>query len=360
MTDQDWMARALELAARGRGATSPNPMVGAVVVRDDVVLGEGYHARAGERHAEVVALDAAGDTARGATLYCTLEPCSHTGRTPPCAHRIVADGVARVVVAAEDPNPRVDGAGFAILRAGGIEVVTGVLRGPARRLNEGFFTVQEKGRPFVTLKAAVSQDGRIATAPGTRTPLTGAAAQHHAHRVRAEVDAIVVGSETVLVDDPILTARGHHERRRPLVRVVFDTRLRTPPAARLLQTRAEGPVVVVSTRGACDMAPERAAALEHAGARLVRLSRRDPAEAMRRLVDLDVCTVLLEGGALMYRACWAARVVDRLRLYVAPTLLGRGGVGWWPDHWRSLARLGWRDVGLGSDVLMESDVQRLD
>ena len=360
MTDEQWLAHALELAARGRGATSPNPRVGAVVVRNDVILGAGYPARAGQRHAEVVALDAAGGAARGATLYCTLEPCSHTGRTPPCARRIVAEGVARVVVASEDPDPRVDGAGCEILRMSGIPVVTGVLREPARRLNEGFLSDKERGRPFVTLKAAVSRDGRIASAPGTRTLLTGEAAQWHAHRVRTEIDAIAVGSETVLVDDPVLTARGDRERRRPLVRVVFDTRLRTPPTARLLRTLEEGPVVVMTTRSACDQAPERASALARAGAMLELLSERDPREAVHRLVDHDVCSVLLEGGALMYRACWTAGVVDRLRLYVAPTVLGGAGVGWWPDHWETLSSLEWRGTGLGTDVLMESDVQRVD
>ncbi len=360
MTHQHWMARALELAARGRGATTPNPMVGAVVVLDGVVVGEGFHARAGDRHAEVVALDAAGSAARGATLYCTLEPCAHTGRTPPCARRIVAEGLARVVVAAEDPDPRVDGAGFAILREHGIDVVTDVLRAPARRLNEAFFSVKERGRPFVTLKAAVSRDGRIAAAPGVRTALTADVAQRHAHQTRAEVDAIAVGSETILVDDPVLTARGEVSRVRPLVRVVFDTRLRTPPTAQILRTLDHGPVVIVSTDVACGQAPERVAALERAGARLERLGTRDPGEAMRRLVPLDVGSVLLEGGALMYRACWRAGLVDRLRLYVAPRILGEDGVPWWPAPWSRMASLSWRSVALGPDVLMESDVQRLD
>ena len=195
MTDDEWMVEALALAARGLGATAPNPMVGAVVVRGGRAIGRGFHARAGTRHAEVVALDEAGPAARGSTLYCTLEPCAHTGRTGPCVERILREGVRRIVVAVEDPDPRVDGAGIRTLRAQGVEVVVGVGRQAACRLNEAFFTVKRKRRPFVTLKAAVSLDGGIAAAPGRCTPLTGAAAQAHAHRVRTEVDAIGVGSE---------------------------------------------------------------------------------------------------------------------------------------------------------------------
>ena len=190
-------------------------------------MGRGYHVGAGAPHAEVVALEEAGAAARGATLYCTLEPCCHTGRTGPCVDRIVEAGVRRVVVGVEDPDPRVDGGGVRHLRARGVEVAVGVGRRRAARLNEAFFTVKRRRRPFVTLKAAVSLDGRIAAAPGRRTPLTGRSAQDHAHDTRALVDAIGIGSETVLVDDPQLTARGR-PRRRPFVRVLFDTRMRTP------------------------------------------------------------------------------------------------------------------------------------
>ena len=217
--DDAMMDQALVLAARGRGATSPNPMVGAVVTRGDRIVGRGFHARAGGPHAEVVALEEAGDAARGSTLYCTLEPCCHTGRTGPCVERIVGAGVRDVVVGVEDPDPRVNGAGIRYLHDQGITVTVGVRRQAAARLNEAFFTVKRRARPFVTMKAAVSLDGRIAAASGRRTPLTGPAALGHAHAVRAEVDAIAVGSETVLVDDPLLTARGA-PRRRPLVRVV--------------------------------------------------------------------------------------------------------------------------------------------
>lgn len=355
------MERALALAARGRGATSPNPMVGAVVVRQGQVIGEGFHARAGARHAEVAALDAAGDASRGATLYCTLEPCAHTGRTGPCVERIVRDGLTRVVLAVEDPDRRVNGAGVRFLRKHGIEVVVGVGRRAATRLNEAFFTVKRLGRPFVTLKAAVSQDGGIAAAPGCRTALTGVAAQLHAHRVRAEVDALAVGSGTILVDDPLLTARGDHARRRPLVRVLFDTRLRTPPTARILGTLEHGPVVVMTTTAARAAVPERAAALERAGARIEALEGRSVRAAVERLLAYDVSSLLVEGGAALYGAVWGAGLVDRVRLYVAPVSLGPTGVAWLPAGWRDFAALpGCRTWCLGEDVVMETDVQRID
>ena len=360
VSDATLMDEALTLAGKGRGATSPNPMVGAVVAHGERVVGRGFHAQAGGSHAEVVALDEAGDAARGATLYCTLEPCCHTGRTGPCVERIVHAGVTRVVVGVEDPDARVSGAGIRYLRDHGITVTLGVRRREATRLNEAFFTVKRRARPFVTMKAAVSLDGRIAVAPGRRTQLTGEAARGHAQVQRAGVDAIGVGSETVLVDDPLLTARGV-ERRRPLVRVLFDTRMRTPPSARVLATRAEGPVVVVTTEAAVESWPARATALERAGALIEALPARDPAAAMSRLVAYEVSDVLLEGGAVLHRAAWIAGVVDRVRLYVAPVVLGRAGVPWMLDGRFSFAALvSHRTRCLGEDVLLEADVQRFD
>ncbi|TDI25166.1 MAG: bifunctional diaminohydroxyphosphoribosylaminopyrimidine deaminase/5-amino-6-(5-phosphoribosylamino)uracil reductase RibD [Acidobacteria bacterium] len=360
MIDDAMMDEALALAARGRGATSPNPMVGAILTRGDRVVGRGFHARAGGPHAEVVALDEAGGAADGATLYCTLEPCCHTGRTGPCVERIVRAGVRDVVVGVEDPDPRVSGAGIRYLHDQGITVTVGVRRRAATRLNEAFFTVKRRARPFVTMKAAVSLDGRIAAAPGRRTSMSGAAALGHAHAVRAEVDAIAVGSETVLVDDPLLTARGV-ARRRPLVRVLFDTRMRTPPSARVLTTCEEGPVVVITTEAAVDAWPMRAAALERAGAVIEALPARDPAAAMSRLVAYEVSDVLLEGGAVLQQAAWTAGVIDRVRLYVVPVVLGRTGVPWMRHGRFSFAALAdCRTQCLGQDVLLEADVQRFD
>ena len=253
-----------------------------------------------------------------------------------------------------------NGAGIRYLHDQGIAVTVGVRRLAATRLNEAFFAVKRRARPFVTMKAAVSLDGRIAATPGRRTPLTGSAAVSHAHTVRAEVDAIAVGSETVLVDDPLLTARGA-DRQRPLVRALFDTRMRTPLSARVLTTCEEGPVVVITTEAAVEAWATRARALERAGAVIEALPARDPAAAMARLVAYDVSDVLLEGGALLHRAAWAAGVVDRVRLYVAPVVLGPTGVPWMPDGRFSFAALaGRRTRCLGEDQLLEADVQRID
>jgi len=244
--DLRFMHRALAHAWQGWGRTTPNPLVGACVVTPEgVVVGQGAHERAGEAHAEVHALNEAGDLARGATLYCTLEPCAHTGRTGPCAQRVVEAGISRVVAAMEDPFPQVQGRGFAILREHGVQVELGLEREAALRLNQPFLTVVREQRPFVILKSAASIDGYIAAGPGERTAITSAPALRHAQFTRAWVDAIAVGSETVLVDDPLLTAREIY-RERPLVRVVFDRRLRTPPSARLLTTLAFGPVITLS------------------------------------------------------------------------------------------------------------------
>jgi diaminohydroxyphosphoribosylaminopyrimidine deaminase/5-amino-6-(5-phosphoribosylamino)uracil reductase len=325
------MSRALALAERGRGRTTPNPMVGAVVVdAEGVVVGRGAHEFAGGPHAEVEALRDAEGRARGATLYCTLEPCCHTGRTGPCAPEIVDAGVTRVVVAIEDPNPVVAGRGIAHLRQHGIEVVVGVGREEAERLNRPFFTRITKRRPFVTMKVAVSLDGRVAAAPGVRSPLTGPAANRLIHRERAEVDAIAVGSGTVLVDDPLLTARGPY-RFRPLVRVVFDRRLRTPPSARLLSTREAGPVIIISTPSAAEAAPDRLHALTSAGARVELLQ---PPGTIRAALELlaseGVMSLIVEGGTVLHAAFWTAGLVDSIEMFVTPHDLGSGGVEWVP------------------------------
>ena len=354
------MDRALALARRGRGRTSPNPMVGAVVVSGaGAVVGSGFHARAGAAHAEVCALDEAGAAARGATLYCTLEPCAHHGRTGPCAARIVEAGVRRVVVAVGDPSPRVNGAGIAWLRQRGIQVDVGVRRAAAARLNEVFLTWAALGRPFVTMKIATSRDNRIASEPGARTRITGSAAAAAAHATRAEVDAVGVGSTTVLVDDPLLTARGAR-RRLPLTRVVFDRRLRTPPAARMFATLEAGPIVIMTTAEALRSREPAADRLRAAGAAIRPLETGAMEEVMQRLGASEITSLLLEGGTTVHRAAWSAGVVDRVQRYVAPVCLGARGVPW-VDDGLSVARL--RDARvrrLGPDVLLEGHVQRVD
>ena len=353
-----YMERALFHAARGLGRTSPNPLVGAIVVSaDGVVVGQGYHHRAGEAHAEVNALDEAGGRARGATLYCTLEPCAHHGRTPPCVHRVLEAGIRRVVAATEDPNPIVSGRGFAFLREHGVHVEVGLGADASASLNRPFFTLMREGRPFVILKAAASLDGRIAETSGRRTFLTSAAANRHAHCVRAQVDAIAVGVGTVLADDPELTARGIF-RERPLLRVIFDRRLRTPPDAKVLSTLSAGPVMIVSTPEASRCAELRKP-LEDAGATIDASSDGLRGTFQRLAAEQQIGSLLLEGGAAMHTAAWDEGLVDYVRLYVTPHVLGNGGVELLSGRGFSSAALFERRVeSLGPDVVIEGYVHR--
>jgi diaminohydroxyphosphoribosylaminopyrimidine deaminase/5-amino-6-(5-phosphoribosylamino)uracil reductase len=369
-TDDFYMARALAVAERGRGRTSPNPMVGAVVVDPEgIVVGSGSHEMAGGPHAEVHALRAAGERARGATLYCTLEPCSHVGRTGPCAPLVADAGIARVVLAVEDPNPLVNGRGVAILRDRGVQVTAGVMREEARALNRPFFSVIRRRRPSVTMKVALSLDGRIAGAAGVRTRLTGPAANRLIHRERAEVDALAVGSGTVLADDPLLTPRGAY-RYRPLTRVLFDTRLRTPPGAKLFSTLEAGPVIIVSTPSASAAAPDRTAALAAAGAEIVLVSEEADAQsavsagslraAMEILAARGLSSITVEGGAVLHRSLWDAGLVDRVQIFRTPHRLGEGGVEWLPSVAAGDGLQGIITTPLGADVLIEGYVYRPD
>ena len=354
--DAEFMRIALVHAARGLGRTSPNPVVGCVIVSPDgVIVGTGHHERAGGPHAEVRALRAAGTRAAGATLYCTLEPCCHTGRTGPCVVPIVEAGIARVVAAVRDPNPRVAGGGFGYLREHGVPVTEGVGAEPAARLNAAFLTAMTLGRPHVTLKIATSVDGRVAAAPGTRTALTGREASRATQVLRAQCDAIGVGSETVLVDDPLLTVRDVY-RERPFVRVIFDRRLRTPPTARVLQTLEQGPVWVCTTEGAAAERAARVEALTEAGATVLTTAAGDVGEVIAMLGARDVQSLLLEGGPTLHAAAWRAGVVDRLLVLVAPRVLGASGVPWAMPADCDLPAIITRVGPVGADVLLEGDV----
>jgi len=356
VTELDYMDRALFLAARGRGRTRPNPMVGAVVVSPDgVIVGQGFHERAGKPHAEVQALGMAGGRARGATLYCTLEPCCHQGRTGPCAPRIVEAGIARVVAATIDPNPVVDGRGFNYLRAQGVDVEIGLRESAAVRLNQPFFMLTREGRPFVILKAATSLDGCIARTPGERTELTSAVADRHAHGVRAEVDAIGVGVGTILCDDPLLTARGVY-RDGPLTRVLFDRQLRTPPSARVLSTRDAGPVIIVTEAAAAGRADVRKP-LEDRGAEVEVARDGSFGAALERLAARQIGSLLLEGGAALHASAWDEGLVDYVRLYVTPHIIGPDGLKLLDGRRFSSAALVEPHVEpLGPDVLIEGYV----
>jgi diaminohydroxyphosphoribosylaminopyrimidine deaminase/5-amino-6-(5-phosphoribosylamino)uracil reductase len=316
------MRRALALAARGAGLTSPNPMVGALVVARGRVVGEGYHHAAGLAHAEVEALDAAGPRARDATLYVTLEPCAHHGRTPPCTDKIIASGVTRVVAAMSDPDPRVEGRGFAALRRAGIEVVKDILAPEAERLNEGFVTRVRLGRPFVLLKLAMTLDGRVSV-PGQRY-LVGAPALRYVHRLRARADAVLVGVGTVLADDPKLTVRG--VRGRDPLRIVLDTDARTPTASNVVTAPDPERTVVIVGDGADG---RRTDALATAGVTVVAVPRAtdghlDLAAALGCLAARGINSVLAEGGPHVATALLRSALADEL-LMILPPLLGGPG-----------------------------------
>ena len=324
MNDLALMRRALFHAGRGVGVTTPNPVVGAVVVdRDGIVVGQGRHERAGGPHAEVHALAEAAGRAAGGTMYVTLEPCCHVGRTGPCTQRILNAGVTRVVVATLDPFPRVAGRGVEVLRAAGVAVEVGLEGAAARRLNAGFLSAHERRRPFVIVKAAVSADGRIAAVPGAPSAISGPAAQRRTQRLRAAVDAIAVGSGTVLADDPRLSVRDV-VRRRPWRRVIFDRRLRTPPDAALLAAPGDGQVIIVAAGEARIAQADRVAALTDRGALIVEADTL--AAACHRLVEFGIQTLLVEGGAVLHRSFWEADLVDRMHLIVAPHAVGDAGV----------------------------------
>lgn len=359
------MRRALELAERGWGRTGPNPMVGAVIVRGGEVVGEGwYEGPRGRPHAEIGALRQAGERARGATLYCTLEPCDHHGSTPPCTQAVIEHGISQVIVAARDPNPIVDGRGFARLGEAGVDVVEGVMAREAHRLNAAFERHVTTGLPFVTLKMAASLDGRTAAHDGSSRWITGEAARTDVQRLRAGADAIVVGAGTVVSDDPSLTVRDPGYAGAPPLRVVVDAVGRVAPAARVFDGSA--PVLVATTERA-DRSCTRAWA--GAGAEVAVLDR-DATDnvslsgLMTHLGKRDVQGVLVEGGATLAWSLVRDRLVDRLVLYLAPKLVGGtgapgvlGGAGFSPIGNALELRIASVER-IGDDLKVEADVHR--
>jgi diaminohydroxyphosphoribosylaminopyrimidine deaminase/5-amino-6-(5-phosphoribosylamino)uracil reductase len=318
-----FMRLALGEAEKGLGRTSPNPAVGAVLVKNGRVIARGYHARAGGPHAEVVALRAAGARAEGADLYSTLEPCNHWGKTPPCSRAILEAGVRRVFVGSRDPNPLVNGRGLARLRRGGVQVVTDVLRDRCDALNAHWFRFIESGRPFVTLKAAVTMDGKLAARGGDSRWVTGEAAREAVHRMRDRVDAVLIGAGTARTDDPLLTTRLPRGRGRDPVRVVLDSRLSLPASLKLFHPKSSAPTLVAT------ISPRR----RHFGPGVEVLrcrpagGRVDLADLLAQLARRGLTHVLVEGGAEVHAAFLAAGLADRLVLFVAPKLLG-GGLDW--------------------------------
>ena len=361
-TDAAAMLRALELAGSARGRTWPNPMVGCVIVRDGRILAEGHTQPCGQDHAEADALRRIDFAARGATVYVNLEPCCHWGRTPPCTDAILRSGVSRVVVATVDPHPLVAGRGIAALRDAGVQVEVGLHEAQARALNEAHIVSMTQPRPFVTLKSAITLDGRTATRTGASQWITGEAARSHAHRERALHQAVAVGIGTVLADDPRLTVRLSEEARGGLpdpIRVVFDSQLRTPPGCKLLGE--PGPVWICTTDAPAS--GDRAAPLEAAGATLVPCGggpRLDLSRALQELRQRDIATLMVEGGASIHGALLDTGHADRWLVYVAPKAFGGGdafgiasGLGVAdPADARDLAPLS--VTRLGADVLLET------
>jgi diaminohydroxyphosphoribosylaminopyrimidine deaminase/5-amino-6-(5-phosphoribosylamino)uracil reductase len=344
MQDAEWMRFALQLAAAALGQTSPNPVVGAVVVRDGELVGMGAHLRAGEPHAEVHALRMAGEKAAGAVLYVTLEPCNHYGKTPPCTEQIIAAGIRKVVVACRDPNPLVQGSGIARLKSAGLGVVVGVCEEEARRLNRFFFKWAETGRPFVTVKTAATLDGKLAAYTGDSRWVTGEAARRQVHRMRREHDAVMVGINTVLQDDPQLTVRFDQGNKQPL-RVVVDSQLRLPLDCRLVRD-GQAPTLIFTTAGSPE---EKRARLQELGVEVAVVPavpspdgksgepsmRVDLAAAMKELGKRGVTSVLAEGGGTLNFALLERRLVDQVVAFIAPKLIGGrqaptpfDGTGW--------------------------------
>ncbi len=320
------MREAVQLAARARGRTAPNPLVGSVVARAGREIARGYHSRAGRPHGEAVALARAGENARGGTLYVTLEPCAHSGRTLPCVDAVLASGVRRVVVGMTDPDPRTCGKSIRRMRSAGLQVVVGVLEDECRRLNAGFLSRIERGRPFTTLKLGATLDGRIATAGGESRWITGPRARAYVHGLRGRVDAIAVGSGTALADDPALTQRrGSRVLHRP-TRIVVDSKLVTPPEAQLIDSERPGSAWILTSR---DASVRKRRRLERAGVKLIDVRRRgahlDLRAAWRKLAQAGVNDLLVEGGGGLAAALLRVGLVDRMHLLLAPLLIGADG-----------------------------------
>ncbi len=361
-----FMRRALAEARKGLGRTAPNPCVGAVIVRDGRIVGSGYHRRAGTPHAEIHALRAAGPAARGATLYVTLEPCNHYGRTPPCAHAVADAGIAEVVIGLLDPNPAVAGGGADYLRSRGIPVVTGVLEKQCREINRPFLKHVATSMPWVVLKAGLSLDGRITFRRGSSGSVTGAESLRQVHRLRDRCDAILVGIGTIVIDDPSLTTRLAGRRGRDPVRVVLDTMLRIDEQARVLTQQSTAPTLIFCSAAAPADKRDRLAA--RPGVEIVETAcsgndnRLDLREVLGLLGTRGLTSVLVEGGATVHGAFLAARLVDRVNLFYAPIFIGDTGCGVVeqycaaPDRNQAVRLINTSTKRFGEDLMITGDV----
>lgn len=360
---ENHMRRVLGLARKAEGQTSPNPMVGALVVKSGKVIAEGYHKKAGLPHAEIVALRKAGYEARGADLYVNLEPCCHLGRTPPCTEAIVAAGIKRVVVGGRDPNPLVSGKGIRFLKKNGIEVVTGVLRKDCERLNESFMKYIRTGRPWVILKSALSLDGKIATRTGDSQWITGALAREYAHRMRNRVDAVLVGAGTVRTDDPRLTVRLKKGGMRNPVRVIVDGKHRVPVSARVFSNASEERVIYATLT---DLPPTRKKKLQKMGVEILFVRRKsgrvDLAQLMDKLGALGITSVMIEGGSEINGNVFKEKLIDKIVYFLAPKIIGGKGApgavgGQGIDQLKDALQI--KDITvtrLGNDLVVEGNI----
>jgi diaminohydroxyphosphoribosylaminopyrimidine deaminase/5-amino-6-(5-phosphoribosylamino)uracil reductase len=323
MDDQAFMEMALDLAVKGRGFTSPNPMVGAVVVKDGNVVGSGYHEAVGKAHAEVNAIEDAGNLAKGATLYVTLEPCNHHGRTPPCTERIKAAGISRVVIAMKDPNPDVKGGGINDLKKQGIDISSGLCEDRAKKLNEAFIKYVQEKRPFVIIKCAATLDGRIATRTGDSRWVSGEESRAFVHRLRHAVDAIMVGIDTIKKDDPKLTTRLIGMKGSDPIRVILDTHLSISEDAQILHLDSDSDTIIATGAPA---SKDRKATLGKKGVRILEVSVKDGLidldVLIERLGGLGITSLLIEGGSRVIASALAFRIVDKVIFFFAPRILG--------------------------------------
>lgn len=323
MNDVDYMNMAIELARKGEGYTSPNPMVGAIVVKNGEIVGQGYHEAAGKPHAEVNAINAAGSAADGATLYVTLEPCNHTGRTPPCTEKIIASGIKRVVIAMRDPNPKVKGGGYEYLKSKGIQVDLGVCEQYAQKLNEAFIKFITTDRPFVILKCAATLDGRIATRTGDSRWVSGEASRQYVHRLRHALDAIMVGIGTVRTDNPQLTTRLDNATGKDPIRIILDTNLSIPEDATVLTQQSKAKTIIVTGN---DISEEKRKRLALKPIDIIQVQKKNNLLDLHQLMDIlgsmQIMSLLIEGGSRVIGSALREQIVDKVIFCYAPKILG--------------------------------------
>ncbi len=325
-SNEEYMKMAFSLARRGEGETSPNPIVGALVVKNGRVVGKGFHRKAGEKHAEISALEEAGESARGATLYLNLEPCCHYGKTPPCCAQIIRAGISRVVCSMKDPNPIINGKGIENIRAAGLHVDVGLMENEARKLNEIFLKYMTTGKPFVIAKAAMSIDGKIATASGESQWISSEESRNYIHnRIRYSVDAILIGINTVLMDDPLLTVRGVHTRKKKIIRIILDSTLKIPHNLKLFDSLEDGEIWIYTLRNG---KREKIKKLMERGAQVIEIGGVDGRCSMKEVNDdigaRKISSVLIEGGSQILASALRSEIVDVLYFFIASMIIGGG------------------------------------